>query len=57
MRYPAALFVDWGARILAQEHGLVVVDKPAGCPTVPTASNLVESALSCVQVRALDLST
>jgi hypothetical protein len=48
-RHLVANAIDWSARILAQEDGLVVLDKPAGVPTVPTVDNLVESALFRVQ--------
>lgn len=58
-RHLEANDVDWSNHILAEVHGLVVIDKPAAVPTVPTVDNLVESALSRVQevVRQPLLST
>lgn len=43
--FPSARATDWKERLVAVTEDYVVVDKPAGVPSVPTIDNAVENAL------------
>lgn len=43
--FSAARTTDWSKRVVALTADYVVIDKPAGVPTVPTIDNAVENAL------------
>ena len=43
--FPVARSTDWAECIIAATDDYVVVDKPAGVPSVPTIDNAVENAL------------
>lgn len=43
--FPIAQATDWGDRVVDVTDDYVVIDKPAGVPTVPTIDNAVENAL------------
>lgn len=40
---------DWARRIIVEEGGFVVVNKPAGVQVVPRVDNVRESLLACVE--------
>lgn len=51
-RHRGAVGRDWSEHIIDKTKDYIVVDKPAGVPTVPTVDNLLESALHQVSVAA-----
>ena len=53
-RHRGAVGRDWSDHVIEKTKDYIVVDKPAGVPTVPTVDNLIESALHQVSVAAND---
>ncbi|MEW5310609.1 MAG: hypothetical protein WDW38_002391 [Sanguina aurantia] len=49
VRFPAVYKADWARRIIVEEGGFVVVNKPAGVQVVPRVDNVRESLLACVE--------
>lgn len=47
-RFPLAAQIDWSSRIAVQTPHLVIVDKPAGLPSIPTKGNYYENVLKCM---------